>query len=167
MENNLYKLNQNMNINDKPLYLENDSLNDFIPNTCICQCNCECHKKNILFNTTKNKIQPKKLNNNFFNIKLNQQIPRKYISKEINYISKNEYTFDPKSITNSTEPNQNMLTAELNTNNNNNNNNDYIPYKNETKDFNIFLDALHEIKNEKINENKKIQKCSSFKGIFL
>ena len=158
MENNLYKLNQNMNINDKPLYLENDSLNDFIPNTCICQCNCECHKKNILFNTTKNKIQPKKLNNNFFNIKLNQQIPRKYISKEINYISKNEYTFDPKSITNSTEPNQNMITSELKTNNNNN---DYIPYKNETKDFNIFLDALHEIK----NENKKIQKCSSFKGI--
>ena len=152
MESNLYKLNPNMNLNDKPLYLENDSLNDFIPNSCICQCNCECHKKNITFNTTKNKIQPKKLDNNFFNIKLNQQITRKYISKEITDISKNEYTFDPKSITNSTEPNQNLITSELNTNNNGD-------------DFDIFLDALHKIKSEKININKKMQKCSSFKGI--
>ena len=156
MENNLLKLNiikLKKNPNDNLFYLKSRSINNFNSNICRCKCDCECHK-NIHSKTSKNRT------NNIFNLKLNPQIPRKSITKTI---KKNEYTFDPVSITNSTEPNQNIITTS-NMGDLNSNNNGYMLYRNDIKDFSIFLNALHRIK-YKNSEVKKIQKSSSFKGI--
>ena len=162
MENNLLKLNiikLKKNPNENLFYLKSRSINNFNSNICRCKCDCECHK-NIHSKTSKNRTQIKKLTNNIFNLKLNPQIPRKSITKTI---KKNEYTFDPVSITNSTEPNQNIITTS-NMGDLNSNNNGYMLYRNDIKDFSIFLNALHRIK-YKNSEVKKIQKSSSFKGI--
>ena len=149
MENDLFSLyqnNQRINLKDKT--------KSIISSICPCQCNCDCHK-NITYNTSKNKTQIKKLNNNIFNLKLNQEIPHKSIPKSISNITKKEYTFDPMTITNSTEPNQNIITSSNLQDLNSINNNGYILYRNDIKDFNIFLDALHKIKNKKIEETYK------------
>ena len=162
MENNLLKLNiikLKKNPNENLFYLKSRSINNFNSNICRCKCDCECHK-NIHSKTSKNRTQIKRLTNNIFNLKLNPQIPRKSITKTI---KKNEYTFDPVSITNSTEPNQNIITTS-NMGDLNSNNNGYMLYRNDIKDFSIFLNALHRIK-YKNSEVKKIQKSSSFKGI--
>ena len=162
MENNLLKLNiikLKKNPNENSFYLKSRSINNFNSNICRCKCDCECHKK-IHSKTSKNRTQIKKLNSNIFNLKLNPQIQRKTISKAI---KKNEYTFDPISITNSTEPNQNIITTS-NMGDLNNNYNGYILYRNDIKDFSIFLNALHKIK-YKNSDAKKIPKSSSFKGI--
>ena len=164
MENNLLKLNiirYKKNPNDNLFYLKSRSINNFNSNVCRCKCDCECHKK-VHSKTSKNSTQIKKMNNNIFNLKLNPQIPRKSIPK---IIKKNEYTFDPVSITNSTEPNQNIITTSNmgDLNNNNNNNNGYLLYRNDIKDFSIFLNALHKIKYKSLDV-KNIPKSSSFKG---
>ena len=143
---------------DKLYYLKNRSLHSFNTNLCLCQCECDCHKK-IKYRINKNRTQIN-LNNRILNYDSYQQKPPKSISKNITNLKKYEYTFDPTSITNSTEPNQNIT---ISTNkrdlNINNSNNGYLLYRNDIKDFSLFLNALHKIK------EKNIRKSSSFKGI--
>ena len=81
MENNLYTFPHKINLINKSFFLDNNLANTYNQNSCIC--NCECHKNNISYNSNKSKIQIKKLNNNFFNLKLNQEILHKPINKEI------------------------------------------------------------------------------------
>ena len=150
MENNLFNFPHKINLINKSFFLENNSINNYNQNTCFCQ--CECHKNNnISYNSNKNKIQIKKLSNNFFNLKLNQEITHKQISKEIIKDTKNEFNYNRVSSTNNEEPNKNNITK--------NNNFDI-------NDFNMFVNDLHKLKNiNQKNKKKKIQKSMSFKGI--
>ena len=144
MENNLFNYPQKINLINKSFFLENNSINNYNQNTCLCQ--CECHKNNnISYNSNKKKIQIKKLNNNFFNLKLNQEILHKQISKDIIKNAKKEYQYNQISVTNNEETkNKNF----------------------DMNDFNIFINDLHKIRNAKPkNRKKKIQKSMSFKGV--
>ena len=144
MENNLFNYPKKINLINKSFFLENNSINNYNQNTCLCQ--CECHKNNnISYNSNEKKIQVKKLNNNFFNLKLNQEILHKQISKDIIKNAKKEYQYNRISVTNNEETkNKNF----------------------DMNDFNIFINDLHKIRNAKPkNRKKKIQKSMSFKGV--
>ena len=61
-------------------------------------------------------------------------------------LSKNEYecTFESDKLTNSTDPNQKII---FTSNLGDSDNNRFNLYRNDIKDFHIFIDALHKIKN--------------------
>ena len=135
---------------DRTFFLNNKSIKNSIPNI-SCNCDCECHK-NISFKTSKNNTQFKKIKNNIYNLKLNQEMPQKQI------------TFNPLYNTNELEQNHNIITTSNKEEDLKTDNNGYILYRNDIKDFDIFLKALHKIKNKNIG-NKNRPKSSSLKGI--
>ena len=128
---------------------------------CHTHCNCECHKKQQNYKNKTNKIQIRNIPDKaLFNLKLNQ-IPQNKPSNNYMQISKNEYecTFESDKLTNSTDPNQKII---FTSNLGDSDNNRFNLYRNDIKDFHIFIDALHKIKNS-TNEQKNIIKSSSLK----
>ena len=172
MENNLYTFPHKINLINKSFFLDNNLANTYNQNSCIC--NCECHKNNISYNSNKSKIQIKKLNNNFFNLKLNQEILHKPINKEIKQTKrelpfnrvndKNDFNFfvdDLHKMKNNKYQNKNkkikksMSFKGINAKKNNNMNNNKKIFKN----FNLnYYDNENEYDIVFDNNNKKIKK---------
>ena len=145
MENNLFNFTQKINLINKSFFLDSNCISNYNQNKCFCQ--CECHKtNNISYNSNKNRIQIKKLNNNFINLKLNhQEILHKHISKDIITNTKSEYQYNRISATNNEEAKDKNFNM---------------------NDFSLFINDLHKIRNAKPkNKEKKIQKSMSFKGV--